>query len=57
MSNEASARYRTQAEEAQQHAAEAISPLDKEAWLRIAEEWLKLATSARTRTDQLVGGS
>jgi hypothetical protein len=45
-----------QAEDAQQHAAEAISPLDKEAWLRIAEEWLKLATSAGTGADKLVGG-
>ena len=49
MSNDASARYPTQAEEAQQHAAEAISPLDKEAWLRIAEEWLKLAQSIDDR--------
>jgi hypothetical protein len=46
MSNDASARYRTQAEEARQYAAKAISPLDKEAWLKLAEEWLKLASSA-----------
>jgi hypothetical protein len=27
----------------------AISPLDKEAWLKVAEEWLKLALSAEGR--------
>jgi hypothetical protein len=48
MSNEA-ARFRKQAEEAREHAAKAISPLDKEAWLRVAEDWLKLASSADDR--------
>jgi hypothetical protein len=43
------ARFRKQAEEAREHAAKAISPLDKQAWLRIAEEWLKLASSADDR--------
>jgi hypothetical protein len=43
------ARFRKQAEEAREQAAKAISPLDKEAWLRVAEEWLKLATSADSR--------
>ena len=42
-------RYRKQAEEARQQAKKAISPLDKEAWLRIAEEWLKLALSVEGR--------
>ena len=44
MSDEA-ARFRKQAEEAREHAARVISPLDKEAWLRVAEEWLNLAQS------------
>jgi hypothetical protein len=48
MSDEA-ARFRKQAEEAREHAARVISPLDKEAWLRVAEEWLKLAESAESR--------
>ena len=48
MSDDA-ARFRKQAEEAREQAAKAISPLDKEAWLRVAEEWLKLATSADGR--------
>jgi hypothetical protein len=43
------ARFRKQAEDAREHAAKAINPLDKEAWLRIAEEWLSLASSADIR--------
>jgi hypothetical protein len=39
------ARFRKQAEESREQAAKAISPVDKEAWLRLAEEWLKLALS------------
>jgi hypothetical protein len=45
MSDDA-ARFRKQAEEARQYAEKAISPLDKEAWLRVAGEWIKLAESA-----------
>jgi hypothetical protein len=48
MSDDA-ARFRKQAEEAREHAARVISPLDKEAWHRVAEEWLKLAESADRR--------
>jgi hypothetical protein len=40
------ARFRRQAEEAREQAAKAISPLDKEAWLQVAEDWFKLAVSA-----------
>jgi hypothetical protein len=42
-------RFRKQAEEAREQPAKAISLLDKEAWLRIAEEWLKLALSVESR--------
>ena len=45
MSDDA-ARFRKQAEECQEQATKASAPLDKEAWLRTAEEWLKLAASA-----------
>jgi hypothetical protein len=38
-----------QTEEAREHAARAYSLLDKEAWLRVAEEWLKVALSAEER--------
>jgi hypothetical protein len=44
--SEDAASFRKRAEECQQQAERAISPLDKEAWLRLAEEWLKLALSA-----------
>jgi hypothetical protein len=43
------AQFRKQAEEAREHSTNALSPLDKEAWLRIAEEWLKLAISVEGR--------
>jgi hypothetical protein len=41
--------FRKRAKEAREQAAKAISPLDKAAWLRIAEDWLKLAVSADER--------
>jgi hypothetical protein len=52
MSNDDADRYRKQAEECRQQAEKAVSPLDKEAWLRVAAEWIKLAQSTeegRTR--------
>jgi hypothetical protein len=49
MSSDESAKFRRQAEEAQEHAAKSVSPIEKEASLRIAEEWLKLALSADGR--------
>lgn len=42
-------RFRKQAEEARQQAEKSISPVDKEAWLRVAVEWLKLAQSVDDR--------
>jgi hypothetical protein len=49
LSSDEATRFRKQAEEARQHAEKAISPLDKEAWLRVAGEWIKLAESAEAR--------
>jgi hypothetical protein len=49
MSEAEAARFRQQAEECRQQAEKAISPLDKEAWLRVAGEWIKLAQSAEGR--------
>ena len=43
------AKFRKQADESREQAAKAVNPLDKEAWLRIAEEWLKLAISVEGR--------
>ena len=42
-------RYRLEAEECQELAARAIHPVDKEEWLRLAAEWIKLAQEAEGR--------
>jgi hypothetical protein len=42
-------RFRRHAEEARLQAEKSISPLDKEAWLKVAVEWLKLAQSVEDR--------
>lgn len=39
-------RYRIEAEECRRLADKARNPVDKEAWLRLASEWLKLAEDA-----------
>jgi hypothetical protein len=44
-------RFRTQANEPREQAAKSVSALDKEAWLRIAEEWLKLAVTIEGRRE------
>jgi hypothetical protein len=49
MSDDDAARFRKQAEECREQAARRSTPLDKEAWLRVAEDWLKLASSAEGR--------
>jgi hypothetical protein len=50
MSNEDVARFRRQADESRQMAERAINPLDKEAWLRLAGEWIKMAQESELRT-------
>ena len=42
-------RYRKQAEDCRQMARKVISPLDKEAWLKLAGDWLRLADDADLR--------
>jgi hypothetical protein len=42
-------RYRKQAEDCRQMAGKVISPLDKEAWLKLAGDWLRLADDADLR--------
>jgi hypothetical protein len=49
MSDQDIARFRAQAEECRQQAERAISLLDKESWLRVAGEWIKLAQDAEQR--------
>jgi hypothetical protein len=50
MSDDYAARFRKQAEECREHAAKAVNPIDKEAWLRLAEEWLKMGPPGMGRT-------
>lgn len=40
-------RFRKEAEDCRAHAEKAISPLDRDEWLRLAGEWLKLAVEAK----------
>jgi hypothetical protein len=49
MSHADADRYRAQAEEARQQAAKAVSPLDKEAWLKVAGDWINLAQQVDDR--------
>jgi hypothetical protein len=49
MSDDDAEKFRKQADECRQQAEKAISPLDKEAWLRVAGEWIKLAMSVEER--------
>jgi hypothetical protein len=52
MSENVAARCGKQAEEARQHAEKAIHVLDKEAWLKVAGEWIKLAEAVEKRGDK-----
>ena len=45
-------KYRQQAEECQKMAEKVFSPLDKEAWLELAADWLRLAQMAERREEQ-----
>ena len=45
-------RFRKEANECRMLAAAAISPIDKESWLRLAAEWQKLAEEAGKRSRQ-----
>jgi hypothetical protein len=52
MSGNDADRCRKQAEEARQQAEKVISPLDKEAWLRVADAFIKLAKSIDARGER-----
>ena len=39
-------RFRAQADDCRQYAERAISPIDKEFWLRLSVEWTKMARTA-----------
>jgi hypothetical protein len=49
MSDDFAARFRKKAEECRAQAAAAVNPIDKEAWLRLSEEWLRMASSVDAR--------
>jgi hypothetical protein len=51
MSDEDIARFRAQAEECRQ-AKRSFSPVDKEAWQRMAGEWIQLAQDAERRRNR-----
>jgi len=36
-------KFRREAEECWRNAEQALNPIDREAWLRLAEDWMKLA--------------
>ena len=42
-------RFRSEAKECRRLAERATCPIDKEAWLRLAEDWTKLAEEAEKR--------
>jgi hypothetical protein len=50
-----SAEYRWRADEAREQARRSFRPSDKEAWLRIAEEWMKLAQFGDEPVDGVIG--
>jgi hypothetical protein len=43
-------KFHKEAEECRQMAKQAANPQDKEAWVRLAEDWLKLAQEAERGT-------
>ena len=47
--------YRHKASEARKQAELSWRPSDREAWLRIAEEWMKLAQTREEPVDGVVG--
>lgn len=46
--------YRDRAGEAREQAERSFPPSDKEAWLRIAEEWMKLAQARDRPVDGVI---
>jgi len=46
-------RFRSEAEECHKLAEKALSQADKEAWLRLAADWIKLAENAQERRSRL----
>ena len=49
MSHDEAVKFHQQAEHCRQQAEKAVSPLDREAWLRTAGQWTKLAMTIEER--------
>jgi hypothetical protein len=49
MSSNDADRFRQQADECREQAERAMSPLDKERWLRLAGNWITMAQEAENR--------
>ncbi len=52
-SETAANRYRREAEECRQNAEKAMRPVDREAWLRLAADWAKLAAGGELNNSLL----
>lgn len=52
-SETAANRYRREAEECRRNAEKAMRPVDREAWLRLAADWAKLAAGAELKNSLL----
>ncbi len=48
--------YRKQAEDARTKAAKAINPIDQATWMRLSEDWLRLAQEADRRASKRFEG-
>jgi len=48
-------RFRQEAEECRRFAERSASQIDKEAWLRLAGDWIKLAENAEQRRRHWLG--
>jgi hypothetical protein len=49
MPNDDADRFREMADECREQAARSLSPLDKERWLKLAGDWIKMAEEAEKR--------
>jgi hypothetical protein len=49
MSEQDIAKFRAQADECRQQAERALNPLDKERWLRLAGDWMKMVQEVEKR--------
>ena len=51
MAGDDATQFRREAQECREYAERADNPLDKDAWLRLAADWIKLAQAADFRRE------